>query len=94
MLIEVAPGDKEWVGFKVEDLETDEVISTATWVAPAPLNVLSTVKHDTEVSVLLSGFVLGARYRVTCEIVTTRGGREINRYLDIVVVDMTGSELV
>ena len=94
MLIVIAPSDKEWVGFKVEDLETGESVLSAVWTIPVGLTNVSTHLSLNEAVILLSGFTLGTRYRLYCKLVTTKGGRTINRYMDILATNMTGSELV
>lgn len=95
MLIEVAPNDREWVGFKVEDLDIGEQILVAEWTVPNGITPLSTIlRNGNEATVLLTGFILGAQHRLLCKMTTSKGGRIIHRYLDIVVTNMTGSELV
>lgn len=95
MLIEVAPDDREWFGFKVEDLDTGETVTKAEWTIPFGLTSLSQIlSGGDEAAILLTGFHLGAQHRLLCKMTTSKGGRIIHRYLDITVTNMTGSELV
>jgi hypothetical protein len=94
MLIEVAPDDREWFGFKVEDLNTGETVIKAEWTIPLGLTSLSQILSGDMATILLTGFHLGASHRLFCKMTTSKGGRIIHRCLDISVTNMTGSELV
>jgi hypothetical protein len=91
MVIEVAPDDKEWVGFEVRDLDPGETISEAVWTLPDELTKLDEALEDRRAGIKLEGYVLGQSYRVFCRMVTSIKGREINRYFDIVVNKKTGN---
>jgi hypothetical protein len=91
MIITVAPGDKEWLGFEVLDLDAGETITDIVWAIPEGLTKLAEGQEGNVIAIQLSGFTVGSTKRLWAKIKTTKSDREINRFLDIVVNPLSGN---